>query len=437
MTSEICVMNRRSLVLAADSAATVTRWEQGHKQERYFKGSNKIFQLSNDQPVGIMIYASADLHRVPWEIIVKTFRDDLNKRSFDTVEEYGREFFRFIEGHRGLFPRDDLDAVVIENVDQIMIRALQALPEDHRVKEAGTAAAAISEAKNLVLRERLEAILQTPLRAPFDDASVNAIRARLSVRLESEAKADEALFSKNGTIDHSLLVELGLQTLLRDDSNVQAETGIVIAGYGRGDFFPSFVEFSCTGFVADHLYFTKQGEHAIGRYDSGFFKTFAMSSMTDTFTMGFGPDVYSSVRLHLRKSLQDFANKLTADVGQTSAKVEEFIDQAVKKHTEGWTESVFENHARPLRQVIGSLPIEELANLAETLVMLESLKEKVTSPSESVGGPIDVAIITKHEGFVWGKRKLYFDPKINPRYSLRQQASIFGGMEVSDGSADE
>jgi hypothetical protein len=62
LTSEICVMNRRSLVLAADSAATVSRWEQGRKQERYYKGSNKIFQLSNQQPIGIMIYDSADLY---------------------------------------------------------------------------------------------------------------------------------------------------------------------------------------------------------------------------------------------------------------------------------------------------------------------------------------------------------------------------------------
>jgi len=88
-------MNRRSLVLAADSAATVSRWERGRKEERYFKGSNKIFQLTNNEPIGIMIYDSADLHRVPWEIIVKTFRSTFGARSFTTVEEYGQEFFKF------------------------------------------------------------------------------------------------------------------------------------------------------------------------------------------------------------------------------------------------------------------------------------------------------------------------------------------------------
>jgi hypothetical protein len=47
------------------------------------------------------------------------------------------------------------------------------------------------------------------------------------------------------------------------------------------------------------------------------------------------------------------------------------------------------------------------------------LKERVTSPSESVGGPIDVAVITRAEGLVWVKRKHYFDPELNLRYLNR------------------
>ena len=55
--------------------------------------------------------------------------------------------------------------------------------------------------------------------------------------------------------------------------------------------------------------------------------------------------------------------------------------------------------------------------------MLESLKEKVTRGTQSVGGPIDVAVITKAEGLVWLKRKLYFDAGLNHRYMSRIQSS--------------
>jgi len=39
----------------------------------------------------------------------------------------------------------------------------------------------------------------------------------------------------------------------------------------------------------------------------------------------------------------------------------------------------------------------------------------------TVGGPIDVAVITKGDGFVWVKRKHYFRAELNPRFMSRYQ----------------
>ena len=57
MTCEISLMNRHAIVLAADSAATVSYWSEPDREwkDRYFKGANKIFQLSTHHPIGIMI----------------------------------------------------------------------------------------------------------------------------------------------------------------------------------------------------------------------------------------------------------------------------------------------------------------------------------------------------------------------------------------------
>ena len=62
---------------------------------------------------------------------------------------------------------------------------------------------------------------------------------------------------------------------------------------------------------------------------------------------------------------------------------------------------------------IASLSKEDLAELAESLVYLTYLKRRMSFSEESVGGPIDVAIITKGDGFVWLKRKHYFDKELN------------------------
>jgi len=71
MTCEIAISNRQAIALAADSAVTISQWIDGKQEQRFFKGTNKIFQISNHHPVGVMIFGTATLHEVPWELIIK------------------------------------------------------------------------------------------------------------------------------------------------------------------------------------------------------------------------------------------------------------------------------------------------------------------------------------------------------------------------------
>ncbi|EJF8928580.1 hypothetical protein M9G34_001885, partial [Enterococcus faecium] len=69
---------------------------------------------------------------------------------------------------------------------------------------------------------------------------------------------------------------------------------------------------------------------------------------------------------------------------------------------------------------IDLMPKEELATIAETLVNITSFKRKISMEMETVGGPIDVLLITKSDGPIWIKRKYYFEEKINPDYHKRK-----------------
>ena len=62
--------------------------------------------------------------------------------------------------------------------------------------------------------------------------------------------------------------------------------------------------------------------------------------------------------------------------------------------------------------------------MAETFVNLASFKRKVTMEPETVGGPIDVAIISKGDGFVWIKRKHYFEPRLNPQFFAKYYRGV-------------
>jgi hypothetical protein len=152
---------------------------------------------------------------------------------------------------------------------------------------------------------------------------------------------------------------------------------------------------------------------------------FAQTSMSDTFSLGFTDDVYTSLMQALTVSLRTFAQQVaTASGGQPNniPDLRGLIAQSTQSISDFILDRARQQHAYPLRRVLGALPVDEMVELAEALINLQSLKEKVTKPSETVGGPVDVAVITRNEGLVWIKRKYFFDQSLNSRFMLRQAA---------------
>ena len=68
--------------------------------------------------------------------------------------------------------------------------------------------------------------------------------------------------------------------------------------------------------------------------------------------------------------------------------------------------------------------------MAEALVEITALRRKVGSTLESVGGPTDVAVISKGEGLVWLKRKHYFEPALNGDFARRKELKLEGMNDV-------
>ena len=75
-----------------------------------------------------------------------------------------------------------------------------------------------------------------------------------------------------------------------------------------------------------------------------------------------------------------------------------------------------DNHWSPIIEIVRHLPKEELAAMAEALVNLTSFKRHVTRQAETVGGPIDVAVISRGDGLIWIKRKHYFKTELNQHF---------------------
>jgi hypothetical protein len=177
------------------------------------------------------------------------------------------------------------------------------------------------------------------------------------------------------------------------------------------------------GFLDRHFIVMPEEEPArVDRNIPAVIRPFATTSMINTFRLGISPDVHKSVNDATRKCLRGFATKVATHVGHNGEipDGEELVDKALDEHNREWFLPSFSGHYSPMARDIASLPVAEMAALAKSLIELQSLKERVTRPSESVGGPIDVAVISKHDGFVWIERKHYFRPELNPRFFARR-----------------
>jgi hypothetical protein len=90
--------------------------------------------------------------------------------------------------------------------------------------------------------------------------------------------------------------------------------------------------------------------------------------------------------------------------------------QLVEALSSGIRQYAREMHSGPIVEIVDHLPKEELAAMAEALVNLTSFKRHVTKQAETVGGPIDVAVISRGDGLIWIKRKHYFDKALNQHF---------------------
>jgi len=427
MTAEIAIMNRNAVVLAADSATTVSSWKDGKLELRYFKGANKLFELSCHAPVGLMIYGSAALQGVPWELAVKAFRQALGTTQHDHLEGYAADFFNFIAGNEQLFTEkqkfDSLIDALAPAAWRLQRRIAHILgaddPNDIAAVPANQVADAIAEAR--------EHIGQIQLHEMIEEADVQSAIAKCKDLFTGQVLTSLPLFASNSDRAHlagdftELFIELGV----REYVNFAGLTGIVIAGYGQSDYFPTLEVYECYGFLDKKLVILRDPDRSKHMSSSAqaVIEPFATTGTIDTFRFGVGPDAFNAILEATRNSLTQLAQTVLEESAPQSPisaeRIQALVDQITNQHLGGWWTPVREQHFSPLSNVIHSLPLPEMAALAKSLIELESLKERVTKPSESVAGPIDVAVISKYDGFVWIDRKHYFRPELNPRFLRR------------------
>lgn len=418
MTAEVVILNKGAVALAADSTVTIGR---GGKT---YNSVNKLFSLSKYEPVGAMIFGNADFIDVPWETLIKEYRRKLGTSSFDTVADYVQGFVEFLEEHKETFFEDRHKFVVYYRAKVLFDEIKSAI--DERVRQQTEANGTVSEAE---IREISDAVVTTFEGYELPPAQCLPEKFIESLELEHDAEFQEARnhsFDKIPLSDGALLRLKHLAAKSISHGDYTRQSGLIFAGFGKKQVFPEVVTITPSVIALGKLIFRQETSQSykVSLNNLATLVPFAQRDVVWTFLNGIDPSLSTLIETTISRLFEEYPRVAVDAIEGLSGDAKEAAIQRIKKETESLKSNLFNSmrdykkkeHLDPLLQVIAVLPKDELAAMAEALVNLTSVKRKMSLRTETVGGPIDVAVISKGDGFVWISRKHYFRPELNPLF---------------------
>lgn len=425
MTTEIAIMNKSGVALAADSAVTITLTGTQGREHKIYNSANKLFTLSKYSPIGIMTYGNGSLMGIPWETIIKVYRKSLKNRTFKHLNEYCEDFFKFLDSFD--IGEKAEEQYVKDNAINIFSRIRGEL--DDFVEKNAKPQKLLSETEVIKQFHNIINRYHTDFNKISENSVLSITKRTALNKLYSKVinEVSRYIFEK---LPLTAVYKSKLESTVINAASVgpQKQSGIVIAGYGEEEIFPGCYDFDVAAVFAGKTIKRNRNENIIDYDFNSAVIPFAQSDEVRTFMEGVGSFIndffIKTFGSMMKKSFPEKIANAIADKFNLNQNQKQEAENIIEKMGSGAFDNIAQNleqlkrekYIQPVIQATGFLNKGELATMAETLVNLVSFRKQVTLEAETVGGPIDVAVITKGDGFVWIKRKHYFDASLNHQF---------------------
>ncbi|WP_299157377.1 hypothetical protein [uncultured Tenacibaculum sp.] len=417
MTAVIGILNKHGVTMAADSAVTVT----GGNQKKIYNTANKLFTLSKHHPVGIMIYDSSTFMSTPWEIIIKLYRKELKDKSFDTIEEYKEDFIKFLKG-KDFYTTPEYQLLNLKQflywqLDILKNRMIENLSDGKSEDELSV------EFQEIILEDLQNNINSydgaTNILTDFADYTLENFKEYAEVEIK---EVIDTIFDGIVINDNifNAIIKLYYHHL-RTSNFIGVTTGIVFGGYGEKEIYPSMVSIQVSDVINNRLRYSDFDKCEISDNNNGAIMPYAQIDVINMFIKGIDPEIDHTYISVFQKLLKDYTDTivglLNGENDDLAQKINGLDLSIISKEFEKQLNQLKrEKQILPTLDTVAILSKEDLAEMAESLIYLTYLKRRISSSEESVGGPIDVAIISKGDGFIWKKRKHYFEGDLNKHF---------------------
>ena len=418
MTALVGILNKRAAVIAADSAMTATRGGT----TKIYNTANKIFRLSNTKPVGVMIYDSSQYMNTPWDVLFKLYRDKRSDRSFDTLKEYADDFLTFLKNEKHCnnsesqtnFLNSELSTYYYK-IKDIMSRECEEIMKKEEVNDVGE-----------LMKERLYENFRISNEV-FDESGACPELETYSLRnLRSFAeKSFDELMELCKEDDMPGTREEWEENFFKylRSCTCYNETGVVFVGYGEDDIYPSMIPTHVAGMIDGRLRYYFDEAEIISNDNDASIQPFAQTDTMISLMKGIHPTMYETILNKVDESLSAAKQQIIESLEKegvkdsTVTKVKDInLDNVSEKFHEDMKAYIVDTFVDGIIAAVGAFNIEDMITMAESLISITNLQRHFSSSDESVGGPVDVAVITKSEGFVWVNHKQWYQQQMNSQY---------------------
>jgi hypothetical protein len=410
MTSEIAVMNQRAIALAADSAVTLI----GGGKVVVRNDQRKLFNLADGLPVGVMFFGIADLMGHPWEVLLEHYKKQIRPGNLPHVRDYAAQFTGMLDNLEKFFPRErqkDEYKRLLASVYRFIFRLA------HYLHETGA-----TGPDEEILRQAIELVWQ-----------------RYQTNEDGTPRPDLECFPKGfaDSVERDYgsaiaeLINYGFSTFVLDGASRQRLreiatlcvvknlflediTGLVFAGYGANDPYPTVVTCNISAVVGGIVKRAMVDETKIDGQMHSSITLFADSEVTYAFLRGIELDLEARIYGTMHAMSQTLVDQLVSsftdvDPVQRESVRRLFQTQRVPQYLRQCHQMISEyqqqNYINPILSVLEISTRQDLAEMAHDLVALNIFKKRIMAQKQTVGGAVDVAIVTRDGGFTWWKRQ--------------------------------
>jgi hypothetical protein len=354
---------------------------------------------------------------IPWEVLIKEYRKQLDKKSFPKLSDYKDDFFSWLNDNDYFLEEKSNDSLFFD-----FLSFIQAIINEH-IKANGV--------DENVLEDKLIEFLENyttneiPKHPKLDslkdlnkDKLERLLKSFIPEIIKMLHQNFNAKFKKENIGD---ALTKAYYSYLTHDQFLQF-TGLIFTGYGDDELFPRLYPVNVS-IVIDGLLRYKGDEKntaIIDNKNDSCIRPFAQTDVINTILQGISPELNNLSANVFGDFISKFIQEIKSISGMPLA-VQQHLDKLnihgyVQKYQGQFGNIIKQKYVNPLMGAVSQLSKEDLAEMAESLVYLTYLKRRFTMAEESVGGPVDIAVITKGDGFVWIKRKHYFDPELNQTF---------------------